>query len=85
MNRFREGVMAIAPCLLAQVAYAHPGHLHPPGPIHGLSWIDFLAFLLAALVVPGLVFLVAQLRARHPSAGINVTSIFRRTGKHRRS
>ena len=85
MSYLREGVMAITPYLMAQVAYAHPGHPHQPGPIHGLSWIDFLTFLLAALVVPGLVFLVAQLRARHPSAGINMTSTFRRTGKHRRS
>lgn len=85
MNYLREGVMAITPYLMAQVAYAHPGHMHQPGPIHGFSWIDFLAFLLAALVVPGLVLLVVQLRARPPSARINMTSTFRRTGNHRRS
>lgn len=85
MNYLRESVMAITPYLMAQAAYAHPGHQHQPGPIHGFSWIDLLTFLLAALVVPGLVLLAAQLRTRPPSAVINMTSTFRRAGKHRRS
>jgi hypothetical protein len=53
--------------LLSNGVLAHPGHVHGGGTAHGLSWTDWMVYLLAAVAVPGAARVVAWLRDRRPS------------------
>lgn len=60
---FRLSFVA-SPLLAASTAFAHPGHAHATGPVHGYSWLDLAGFLLASVVFPVAALLVAQWRNR---------------------
>ncbi len=49
---------------LAQEVYAHPGHVHGPGPAHGFSWMDLALFLVAAAAVPAVALFIVHRRDR---------------------
>lgn len=50
--------------VLTQAAFAHPGHVHLPGPVHGYSWVDLVVLLVAVAALPAIVG--AWPRARRP-------------------
>lgn len=50
--------------LSAPAVFAHPGHVHGPGPAHGFSWIDLALFLAATIVAPAAALLFVRLRGR---------------------
>jgi hypothetical protein len=51
--RFKRAVQTLASLVLAipMAVFAHPGHVHHPGPVHGYSWIELLGFV-ALFAVP---------------------------------
>ena len=58
--RFECAVQTLASlALVIPIAvFAHPGHLHHPGVVHGYSWIE-LCGILALLAVPLAIILFA--------------------------
>jgi hypothetical protein len=51
--------------LAAAGALAHPGHVHQPDSIvHGYSWVDVVALLLASAALPAVAWLGAWLKGR---------------------
>ncbi len=55
---------AVPLLLAASATFAHPGHVHTVGPVHGTSWFDLAGFLLASAVLPAAALLVARWRNR---------------------
>lgn len=44
--RFERARQTVATLVLAvpMAVYAHPGHVHQPGLVHGYSWVELLGF-----------------------------------------
>jgi hypothetical protein len=63
--RFEHSVKTVASLVLSipMAVFAHPGHVHHPGLVHGTSWIELLGFL-ALFAVP-LVIVVLAVRRRN--------------------
>jgi hypothetical protein len=59
-----KAMMMATVLMAAQVAVAHPGHVHTPGPVHGYSWIDLVGFLVASLALPAAVWFGAWVKRR---------------------
>lgn len=57
-------VIMVVALLAAPAVFAHPGHVHVPGPVHGFSWVDLLGFLLVSVALPVDAWLVVRAR-RH--------------------
>ncbi len=55
-------VMALS--LMAPAVFAHPGHVHGPGPAHGFSWLDLALFLVASVGLPVVALLITHWRRR---------------------
>ncbi len=59
------GLSSAVPLLLAASAvFAHPGHVHASGPVHGTSWLDLAGFLLASVALPAAAFVLVRWRNR---------------------
>ncbi len=56
--------VAMALSLMAPAVFAHPGHVHGPGPAHGFSWLDLALFLVASVGLPVVALLVARWHRR---------------------
>ena len=63
--RFERVVQTVASMALAipMAVFAHPGHVHHPGLMHGFSWIELVGSL-ALFAVP-LVIILLVVRHRH--------------------
>lgn len=55
---------AVPLLLVASAVFAHPGHVHTAGPVHGTSWLDLAGFPLASAVLPAAALLVVRWRHR---------------------
>jgi hypothetical protein len=64
--KFVSGMVTSMTLVAAQVAVAHPGHVHTPGPVHGYSWIDLVGFLVASLARPAAVWFGSWVKRRRP-------------------
>ena len=60
--RFERAVQAVASLVLAapMAVFAHPGHVHHPGVVHGYSWFDLLGSMAVFAVPLTIALLVAR-------------------------
>lgn len=61
---FRAAV-AVAGWVAAQPVFAHPGHVHLGGPVHGYSWVDLLGIVAVVAVAVVLAWVRRRRGVRH--------------------
>jgi hypothetical protein len=64
--RFERALQTLASLALAvpMTVFAHPGHVHQPGLVHGYSWIELLC-VIALLAVPLAIIVLAVHSRNH--------------------